>query len=253
MRSYASIDQRWIMQTRHSSDTRLRLFCFPYAGGGASLFRRWRDHLPVEVDICPVQLPGRENRRKESPFTQIQPLIDTLLDVLAPYMEIPFAFFGHSLGALVCFELARQLRRQNRQEPRHLFAAGRKAPQIYTREALISNLPDDAFIEELRAFQGTPEEVLCNTELMHLFLPLLRSDFAIYESYIYTSEAPLACSISAFGGIDDCKVDLGDLLAWKDQTASAFTLRLFCGDHFFLSSSEHALWQVLSEELNALL
>jgi medium-chain acyl-[acyl-carrier-protein] hydrolase len=176
-----------------------------------------------------------------------------LLDVLPPYMEMPFVFFGHSLGALMCFELARQLRRQGRPGPLHLFIAGRKAPQIRRREASISDLPDDAFIEELRAFQGTPEEVLRNSELMHLFLPLLRADFAIYESYIYTPEAPLKCSISAFGGIDDCKVGMSDLLAWKDQTASAFTLRMFLGDHFFLSSSETALLQTLSRELDSLL
>ncbi|HEU5379573.1 MAG TPA: thioesterase domain-containing protein [Ktedonobacteraceae bacterium] len=243
----------WFMQSRQKPHARLRLFCFPYAGGGASLFRRWSEHLPDEVDVCPVQLPGRENRRKEAPFTQIQPLIETLVDVFVPYMDMPFAFFGYSLGALIGFELARQLRSQKRAGLLHLFVAGRKAPQILRREAPMSVLSDEAFIEVLRTFQGTPEEVLRNTELMRLFLPLLRADFAIYESYTYTAEAPLECAISAFGGIDDCKVAMSDLLAWKDQTIDAFTLRMFPGDHFFLSGNETALLQLVSRELNALL
>lgn len=253
MITHVSASQQWIMHSRPNPHARLRLFCFPYAGGGASLFRGWEDRLPSEVDVCAIQLPGRENRQKEPPFTRLASLVEALVEVLLPYLDVPFVVFGHSLGALIGFELAREFRRQNRSGLLHFFASGRKAPQIPRLEPAICELPDDEFIKEIRCFNGTPEAVLQNAELMRFYLPLLRADFSMYETYSYSPEAPLDCPITAFGGTRDCKVSRRDLMLWSDQTANTFALRLFQGDHFFVSSAQMALLKALSRELSSLL
>jgi medium-chain acyl-[acyl-carrier-protein] hydrolase len=125
-----TLNDAWVLCPKPNPQARLRLFCFPYAGGGASRFRLWPDFLPPEVEVCAIQYPGREARLGESPFTQLSPLVQTLASALRLYLNLPFVFFGHSLGALACFELARQLRRQGQPEPLHLFVSGRRAPQV---------------------------------------------------------------------------------------------------------------------------
>ncbi len=171
---------------------------------------------------------------------------------LAVY-EIPFAFFGHSLGALVSFELARQLRKQGCLGPQLLLVSSHRAPHIPDRDSHIYALPDSAFIEQLRRFNGTPESALQDQELMKLLLPLLRADLEIYETYTYTCEAPLDCTISALGGLDDWRVTREDLAAWKEQASGDFSLRMFAGDHFFLQTAPEAVLQAISQDLRRLL
>ncbi|MBE9169281.1 thioesterase [Pleurocapsales cyanobacterium LEGE 06147] len=239
----------WLTCPRPNPQAHLRLFCFPYAGAGASVFRSWSDELSLDVEVYAVQLPGRETRLRESPFTRISPLIETLAQVLLPYLDLPFAFFGHSMGALVSFELARQLRRQKSPSPLHLFVSSRRAPQLPNPYLSIHHLPDTALIEELHRYNGTPQAVLQDPELRSLFLPLLRADLAVIETYIYMSEAPLDCSISAFGGLQDREASRKELAAWRDQTSKTFTLRMFPGDHFFLKRERYALLRVISQDL----
>jgi medium-chain acyl-[acyl-carrier-protein] hydrolase len=239
----------WIRCPNPNPQASFRLFCFPYAGGGASIFRTWSDSLPPYIEICPIQLPGRENRLKEAPFTDISPLVQTLAQVLRPYLNIPFAFFGHSMGALISFELARQLRAQQEPGPVHLFISGRRAPQIRDRNPLIHTLPEPEFLEELRRLNGTPQVVLDNAELMQLFLPILRADFSICGTYTYLSEPPLDCSISAFGGIEDTG-ETSDLIeSWSVQTRSCFSIQMLPGDHFFVYTSQQILLEMLAHEL----
>ena len=245
----SSVSQSWIRQTRANTHARLRLFCFAHSGGGASFFRRWGESIGTDIDVCSLQLPGRENRRSEPPFTQFTPLIETLVDVLLPYMDLPFAFFGHSLGALISFELAHQLRRQGRQGPAQLFVSGRRAPHIPRPETSIVALPDREFIEEIQRFHGTAPEVLQNKEVMELFLPLLRADFSLYESFVYASEGALNCPISVFGGDDDTEVSIATLIAWKEHTTSMFKLHVFPGNHFFLLEAEAQLLQIINRDV----
>jgi len=239
----------WITCRKQSPQTRLRLFCFPYAGGGVSIFRAWSDGLPADVEVCPVQLPGRGTRLMEPPFTRLSPLIQALAQALFPLLDKPFAFFGHSLGALVSFELARQLRRQFAVQPVRLFISADRAPQIPNRDPPVHRLPEGEFLVELRRLNGTPREVLEDEELRQIMLPLLRADFAVYETYGYSTEPPLNCPISAFGGLQDHRVSRGDLEAWRDQTSAAFSLRMFPGDHFFLNTTQPPLLGALSQEL----
>lgn len=239
----------WISLIGHRTQPALRLFCFPCAGAGASLYRRWPDALPDRVQVCPVQLPGRENRLEESPYTELLPLVRTLGSVLNPYFDIPFAFFGHSMGGLISFELARMLRRQQRPQPVHLFPSGRFAPQTPDESVRRHLLPDAELLEQLRRLNGTPREILDDPELMQLFLPTLRADFAICETYEYTTEPPFDFPISAFGGEDDVEVVRAGLPAWKLQTRGSFMLRTFPGDHFFIRSCESSLLQAVNDDI----
>jgi medium-chain acyl-[acyl-carrier-protein] hydrolase len=239
----------WIAFRKPNTQARLRLFCFPYAGTGASIFRTWSDGLPSDVEVYPVQLPGRGTRLMETPFIQLAPLVQALAHALEPLLDKPFAFFGHSLGALIGFELARQLRRQSGVQPVRLFVSADRAPQIPHRDLPIHALPEEKFMAELRRLNGIPGKVLEEAELMQIMLPVLRADFAVYESYAYSTEPPLNCPISTFGGSQDHRVSRGDLEAWRDQTSDSFSLRMFPGDHFFWNTTQPLLLQALSQEL----
>jgi medium-chain acyl-[acyl-carrier-protein] hydrolase len=240
----------WIAWRNPHPRARIRLFCFPYAGTGASIFRTWSDYLPAEIEVCPIQFPGRATRLMERPFTRLSLLVEALAQALVPLLDKPFAFFGHSLGALVGFELARRLRLQSGVRPIGLFVSAARAPQILSRHRSIHALPEREFLSELRRLKGTPEKVLEDAELMQLMLPALRADFAVYESYVYSiSDTPLDCFISAFGGLQDHRVSRDDLEAWRDQTSDAFSLRMFPGDHFFLSTTAPLLLRALAQEL----
>ncbi len=206
--------------------------------------------MPLDVEVCRIQLPGRENRLREPPFNQIASLVEVLAQVIEPYLSVPYVFFGHSVGALVAFELARQLRKLNRLGPAHLFVSGRRAPQIFDRDPPIHKLPDAEFVRELgRRFDGIPEAVRQDAELMNVLLPMLRADIAIDETYVYLDEEPLDSPISAFGGLQDPKVSHDDLGAWRNQTRGTFSQRMFPGNHFFLQSAQALLLQAISQDL----
>lgn len=246
----------WVKCSKPNPQARFRLFCFPYAGGGASLFRSWANRLPGEVEVCAVQLPGREDRLTEAAFTSMPPLVEALASALNPYLQDkPYAFFGHSMGAFVSFELARYLRKQHHAHagPLQLFVSAQRAPQFPDPEPPVHALPDNEFIEELRNLNGTPTEILQNAEVLEITLPLLRADFAICETYRYIPGEPLLCPIFACGGIDDEKIDNEKISGWREQTRGSFMLRMFPGDHFFLHSSQAALLQALSHQLLSLL
>ena len=240
----------WIAGHEPNPQARLRLFCFPYAGGSALMFRIWSNALPADVEACPIQLPGRSTRLMERPFTDLSSLIQVLAQALSSLLDKPFAIFGHSLGALMGFELARQLRRQYGVSPARLFISAGCAPQIPRRGSPIHTLPAKEFLAEVRRLNGIPKEVVEHDELMEIVIPLLRADFALYEAYVYSAEPPLNCPISAFGGLQDRKVTHRDLEAWRDQTTGAFSLRMLPGDHFFLNTTQPLLLQMLSQELH---
>ncbi|HVE76616.1 MAG TPA: alpha/beta fold hydrolase, partial [Actinomycetota bacterium] len=181
--------QRWFQFLGADKDARVRLFGIPYAGGGASIFRPWAELLPAPVQLCPVQLPGREWRIKETPATRMDDLVGALAEAVDPYTDLPFGLFGHSLGALVAFELARRLESEGK-PPVHLFVSGHRAPQIPTSDRKLHQVPDSLFLMELRRLQGTPEEVLQNPELMRLIAPVLRADFEMAETYEF-KEGPI--------------------------------------------------------------
>lgn len=213
------------------------------------IFRTWVDRMASSVEVCPVQLPGRGNRIRETPFTQMTPLVESLAEGLSPYLEGPFAFFGHSLGAIVSFELALKLQRETGKLPIHLFVSGRRAPHIPRQDPITYNLPDNEFVEELKRLNGTPKEVLDHSELMQLMLPVLKADFEISETYKHSGGPLRGCPITAFGGKQDEEVPQDFLEAWREHTTGPFKQRMLPGDHFFLHASEQLLLAALNQEL----
>jgi medium-chain acyl-[acyl-carrier-protein] hydrolase len=199
--------------------------------------------------VCAVLLPGRGHRTREEPLTRVATIVERLAPVVELYSAKPFAFFGHSMGALIGFELARRLRREAAAGPAHLFASGCRAPQIPDSSPPTYNLPDAEFLERVRSLNGTPPEVLAHGELMQMVLPLLRADFEAVNTYEYSDEPPLGCPISAYGGLRDEEVARAHLEAWGRHTTGDFVLRMFDGDHFFLHQAEPLLLSVLGREL----
>jgi medium-chain acyl-[acyl-carrier-protein] hydrolase len=240
----------WTIYPGRNPGARIRLFCFPYAGGGATIFSTWPRGLPPEVEVVAVQPPGREGRLAEKPYSDLMELTAAMHQALRPHLqEKPFAFFGHSNGGLMAFELARTLRRTAGPMPRHIFIGGRPAPQLKLDEEEIHALPHDEFIAALRRYAGTPEEILQNAEIMELIMPLLRADFALGETYRYAHEPPLDVPISAYAGRQDDEVTVDEVEAWREQTAAAFRLQVFPGDHFFVNGDRALVLAELSREL----
>ena len=188
----------------------------------------------------------------EMPFLAAEPLVEEIMETLTLYEDKPFAFFGHSMGALISFEVARRLRQEHRVGPARLFVSGCRAPHLPHRDKPTYDLPDPEFIEELKRLNGTPQEVFDNPELLHLMLPILRADFTLCQTYAYRSEPPLSCPISAFGGIQDDEVGRDGIAAWREQTSDSFSLRMLAGDHFFLHASQRLLLSFILRELQQL-
>lgn len=242
----------WLIGGRPGSAAPTRLFTFSYAGGGASTFRQWNKLLPLQIDSYAVQLPGREGRFNETRITQFPDAILAIADALLPHLDRPFAFFGHSLGGLLAFETARHLRRLNAPLPVHLFLSGCSAPQTQYKKEAYSKLSDAAFIQSVKKYGGLPNEILQNSELVDLFLPILRADFSLFETYRYSEEAALDCPITAFGGLHDTETSEDHLNAWDVHTIQAFRLRMFPGNHFYLNASQNDLLTEITRDLQRL-
>ena len=206
----------------------------------------------MTVEVYPVELPGRGNRLKEPPLTNMATLVESLAKDLSPYLTKPYAFFGHSMGAMIAFDLAHRLREQHVPGPVHLFVSGRPAPHIVDDDPKTYDLPEAEFLQELRRLNGTPPQVFENADLMQLMIPVLRADFEVCETYVNTPRPPLGCSITAIGGSDDKDVPLEDLQAWRAYTSTLFTMRMFPGDHFYLHTFAPQLFRFLSDELRLL-
>lgn len=235
----------WFAYVQPRPGALMRLFCFPYAGGGASLFRTWADGLPEEIEVWPVQLPGRENRRREPAFTCITPLLSALTDELFPFLEKPFLFFGHSMGARVGFALAHYLSLHLRLSPLHIFLSGYSATSVDSLTRADS-LSDAALIDQLRALEGTPEAILNNEDLLQILLPTLRADLKLCGTALPQRTECLTCPLSVFGGRQDPGVPVSELSRWCEYTTGTFTLRLLPGNHFFLRNAQESLLQSIA-------
>jgi medium-chain acyl-[acyl-carrier-protein] hydrolase len=243
----------WVVLPKPNPSARLRLFCFPYAGGGASIFATWARLLPAEVEVVAVQLPGRENRIGEKPVSDLRELVPQMAQALAPFMDRPYVLFGHSNGGLMAFELIRLLRREGRTLPLLFVASGRPAPQVTLEGPVLHHLPEPEFREMLRRFNGTPEEVLQNEEIMQLITPMLRADFSLGETYQYTPEPPLPLPIAAYGGEKDMEVPTWAIHAWREQAAGEFRDMIFPGGHFFINENREQLLAELTRDLRGAL
>ena len=240
----------WFPSLQPNTSAAVRLFCFPFAGAGASMYRDWQSALPGEVEVCAVQWPGRESRLREAAFTRMTPLVSATVTAMQPLLDRPFALFGHSLGALAAFEVAKKLRAQGLPAPKLLIVSGCKAAARHMPpERPTHRLPDDAFREEIARFGGTAPQVLANDELMQVIEPILRADFAVLETYLYEQTNPLQIPMLAVGGLADTLAPLDLLGEWQNETSSHFRLQALPGDHFFIQSARDELLEIIGGEL----
>jgi medium-chain acyl-[acyl-carrier-protein] hydrolase len=213
----------------------IRLFCFPHAGAGALAYREWGRLLPTSIQVLPVLPPGRETRMRETSYTSIGPYVADLATALAPELRAPYALFGHSLGALVAFELARRLRADGLPAPVHLFVSGRMAPQFTEHRRILHGLPASDLSRELAALGGIPSRLDLGDHRLSPLLDALRADLTVNEKYAFRAEPALGTAITALGGAADPRVTEGELAAWRGQTSGPFTFRTYRGGHFYLT------------------
>ncbi|UFJ41778.1 alpha/beta fold hydrolase [Brevibacillus humidisoli] len=240
----------WFVSQQSKQPPKLRLFCFPYAGGGSAVYQGWQEELPPEIQLLAAQLPGREKRFTEPACHSLDELIAGLSKAIIPYLDTPVAFFGHSMGALIAYELARELAERYDTHPVHLFVSAKAAPQIAQTEPPVYNLPHQAFIQKLYTLNGTPKEVLENQELMELYEPILRADFEVCDTYCFRPGLRLDCPISIFGGLQDGEIPVADLAAWEELVARSGTVRMYEGDHFFLHKRYKEIVQMIVKDLS---
>ena len=231
----------------------VRLFCLPHAGAGAAGFYRWKRLLPDGIAVCPVQLPGRERRMGEPAGESAKTLARRLVEALSGELERPYAVFGHSMGSLLGYEFVRQIAEAGLPGPRWLFASGRNAPQLAPAHRGLHLLEDGAFLAALRErFGKSQEEVLADPELRELFLPILRADLTVVETYEHADGPPLTCPVAAFAGTDDASVSDAGLLGWAEVTSAGATAERFAGDHFYhLGAGQGKLLAAIAGRLNS--
>lgn len=244
------VKSKWISPYwKTSLRSQLRLFCLPYGGGGAAIFREWHRELPDSIEVCAIQLPGRENRFGEEPFLDVFPLVESLGSNLEVFLDLPCAIFGHSLGALIGFELIRYLRKAYRVIPTWFFASAFPAPHLPRRRPLVSHLPDKEFVATLRNEFDLGQAVVENDALMEMIAPTLRADIGSVERYVYIDDDPLESPITIFGGSYDREAQVEELDAWRIHTRSSFRIQLFPGDHFFIENFRVPLLKSIESDL----
>jgi medium-chain acyl-[acyl-carrier-protein] hydrolase len=238
---------RWVPFRSEGTVVRCRLFCFPHAAGNAALYRPLRSFMPAEIDLCPVELPGRAARLGEPPFTSMSALMERLHHALQPLMAVPFGFFGHSVGACVAFEAARRLRAIDGRAAIHLFVSARAGPHTSPPPARLRT--DHELLGMLGRFGGTPEAIMQRPELVAAILPTLRADIALAERHTVDAGDRIGCPITAFGGADDVSLS-GSLRSWSDFTRARFRTCIFPGGHFYFASEGGMLADEITKDLH---
>ncbi len=242
----------WTSAKRARPNSKMRLFCLPYAGGDAMSFLSWSDRLPEFIELFPILLPGRGSRISEPPYRTIASLVEAMAQGLQPFLDKDFALLGISTGAILAFELSRVLRERQGMTPIHLFACCCEAPHLPTaRGQSIYNLPEAEFLEKVREFGGTPGSALDDPELRELILPALRADFELRDTYAFTPADPLACPVTAIGGLEDVHATAATLEAWRNHTGGDFEIDMLPGGHFFFSPDPSPLLAIVEKRLRA--
>lgn len=240
---------KWFTVPRPNPQATLRLFCFPYAGGSSTIYRPWAALLPKQIELIAIELPGHSMRLSEPLHTDLGQLADELGGLMLAMLDRPSAFLGYSLGALIAYEVAQRLYQGRGLGLAHVFAAACRAPDLPASEPPSYNLPADAFRKRLIALNGTPPEVLDNSELYGLMEPILRADFQMSNTYQPRVQPPLPCPVTVFGGLEDPSVAQPDLAAWQRTTTQRFNLHMLPGDHFFIATHHRDMIETISRSL----
>jgi medium-chain acyl-[acyl-carrier-protein] hydrolase len=239
----------WFEVGRNRSAAALRLFCFPYAGGNAQIFHSWCDSVPEEVEVIGVQYPGRGGRFSEPPIARCGEMVEALIPQIEPLLDRPFAFFGHSIGALISFELATHLSERCRRLQRHHFIAARRPPHLGRRHGTLHEMSDESLVKVLGVMGGTRPELLANRDLMAVFLPVLRADFALGETHSYQGSRLLECSATVLCGYRDSGVLARDLHKWRDLIQGHVDFHGYDGGHFFIDTHKREVLSLIARKL----
>lgn len=242
----------WISRSHPVSEPRMRLFTFHYAGGSRAMYSDWWKDLPEDIEICSVQLPGRENRGTETPYRDFFPLIQSLSKAIAPFLDRPYATFGHCMGGLTSFELIRQLRRVDQPLPEQMFISAFIGPHIKNPESRILRIGDEMIDDFFEILGGTPDEILENLGLMNMNRPILEADNNLLKAYGYIDDEPFDFPISLFGGTNDKLIHIDEMERWKELTSKHFEINMFPGDHFYIFSHRPWLMKALRKRLEAI-
>lgn len=240
----------WLISQKPDPLAELRLFCFPFAGGGAAAYHTWLRDAPPRLHVCAVEYPGRGCRIAEDPYRSVPALVRHLADLLEPMLDERFAFFGHSMGGLVAFELTRILREHGAPMPRHLFISATAAPGRPRTRRTLHHATDEDVLDELRELGGTPRELLADRELMALAVRTLRADYTALGTYEYRDGEPIDVPTTILGGRSDTVVPTADLRGWREHIASEFRFQLFPGDHFYLYSAAADILRIVLDTLD---
>jgi medium-chain acyl-[acyl-carrier-protein] hydrolase len=230
-----------------------KLFCFPYAGGSSSIYKSWEKLLSTWIELHPIELAGHGKRMTEPFYHNFEEAIEDIFEYVRPYLDkFPYAFFGHSMGALIAYELTCKILQTNYKAPIHLFLSGRTPPHI-KKDKYLSDLPYEQFKNELLKIGGTPEDVFNHPELLELVIPILRADFKLLESYDFQqSDLKINCDITVFSGLNDLEVTSDDILQWNDYTQKKLVIHSFEGDHFFITHKGKEITDIINKEISAL-
>lgn len=246
-----SDDKRWLPRLGSNPDASIRLFCVPYAGGGASVYYPWKEAVPSCVEVCPIQLPGREERVEEPCIDDFFQMMDVLAPIVQRHLDLPYVIYGHSMGAGLAFELACRLTRDCDAKPLHVFVGAHRSPIRPYSYPTVKSVSDEQVLEVLIRFNGMPRALLENKELLDLFLPILRADLLVCETYAYEGQSQLDCPITLFTGALDGNVAAHELAGWEAQTCARFSHCIIPGDHFFLKSHQEKLLDTMFTALAA--
>lgn len=222
----------WFVPSDRSTPPQRRLFCVPFAGGGAGIYASWAAHVPDDVEVVPVHLPGRERRIQDPPYTAMRPLVRDLFTAMAPHLDRPFAIFGHSMGAAIAYELARAATLAGH-TPDHLFVSARRAPGEPPTHPPLFALPKDRLVAETERLYGPmPAVVRRHPALLDTFLPTMRADFQLLDTWVTPGDAVLTCPVTAYAGADDQAVPPEALKGWSSVTRGPFRHVVLPGGHF---------------------
>jgi medium-chain acyl-[acyl-carrier-protein] hydrolase len=239
----------WLKRGGTNELTRVRLFCFPPAGAGASVFRNWPTALPRTIEVCSIQPPGREARIREPASIPFSSAVDSIASEIAQLTGLPFAMFGHSLGGLLSFEVARLLCSNFGLSPVHLFLSVSRAPHAEKRLPPLHLLPDEEFTREIIQYGLLPQAVFEHPDLKAFLLSLFRADLAAYYNYCAPQGPPVDFPITVIRGALDRWMLASDVDCWRSQTQGDFSIKELPGGHHLAAETEPLLLQIISDAL----
>lgn len=236
-----------------NKNNKVKLFCLPYAGSSTTVYSRWKPYIQEHIELCPLELSGRGNRFKEPLYSDFEDAIEDMYNLLCNNLDTEnYAIFGHSLGSLLAYELSYMLAERKKTSPKHIFVSGSHPPYTIRENRNLHKLPDDKFMEEVYKYGGTPRELLSNNKLLSIFLPILKCDYRVFETYNRNTlrKHKLKSNITSFNGIEDKNINREDIVFWKECISGSYEGHLFEGGHFFINNNIHKIVNIINRTLN---